>query len=85
MALYYLKAAGEFDVACGEWEAKPATNKTWQNIKTLISVEYAKENKQNKLTTKHFKANMMEEQAEATEELIATLTETHSCQMEMLI
>jgi hypothetical protein len=34
---------------------------------------------------KHFKAIMIEEKAEATEELIATLTETHSCQMEMLI
>jgi hypothetical protein len=64
MALYYLKAASEFDAACREWEAKPTANKTWQNIKTFISAEYAKENKQNKLTAKHFKANMMEEQAE---------------------
>jgi hypothetical protein len=85
MVLYYLKAAGEFDAACCEWEAKPAANKTWQNIKAFISAKYAKENKQNKLTTKHFKANMMEEQAEATEELIATLTETHSHQIETLI
>jgi hypothetical protein len=36
--------------------SKPTANKTWQNIKTFISAEYAKENKQNKLTTKHFKA-----------------------------
>jgi hypothetical protein len=83
--LYYLKAASEFDAACREWEAKSAANKTWQNIKTFISAKYAKENKQNKLTAKHFKANMIEEQAEATEELIATLTETHSCQIEMPI
>jgi hypothetical protein len=85
MALYYLKVASEFDAACREWEAKPTANKTWQNIKTFISVEYAKENKQNKLTAKHFKANMMEEQAEATEELIATLTEMHSHQIETFI
>jgi hypothetical protein len=85
MVLYYLKAAGEFDAACREWEAKPAANKTWQNIKTFISAKYAKENKQNKLTAKHFKANMMEEQAEATEELIATLMETHSHQIETFI
>jgi hypothetical protein len=45
MALYYLKADGEFDAACHEWEAKPTVNKTWQNIKTFISAEYAKENK----------------------------------------
>jgi hypothetical protein len=40
----------------------------------LIATEYARENKQNKLTAKHYKANAMEEQAEATEELIANLT-----------
>jgi hypothetical protein len=46
VALYFLKAAGEFDAACHEWEAKPTVNKSWQNIKTFISVEYAKETKQ---------------------------------------
>ncbi len=61
MVLYYLKAASEFDATCREWEAKSAANKTWQNIKTFISAEYAKKNKQNKLTTKHSKENMMEE------------------------
>ena len=63
----------------------PAGQKTWQNIKTFISAEYAKENKQNKLTAKNFKANMIEEQAEATEELIAALTKKHTQQMETLI
>ena len=43
------------------------------------------ENKQNKLTAKQFKANLIKEQAEATEELIATLTENHTRQMETLI
>jgi hypothetical protein len=85
MALFYLKASGEFDAAVREWENRPAGQKTWQNIKTFISAEYAKENKQNKLTAKNFKANMIEEQAEATEELIATLTEKHTQQMESLI
>jgi conjugal transfer/entry exclusion protein len=85
MALYYLKASGEFDAAVREWENKPAVNKTWQNIKTFISTEHAKENKQNKLTAKNFKANMIEEQAEATEELIAALTEKHTQQIESLI
>ena len=68
-----------------EWEAKPAATKTWANIKTFISTEYAKENKQNKLTAKQFKANAIDEQAEATEELIAALTEAHTKQMETLI
>jgi hypothetical protein len=85
MALYYLKATGEFDAAVREWENKPAADKTWINIKTFISTEYARENKQNKLTAKNFKANMIQEQAEATEELIAALTEKHTEQMESLI
>jgi hypothetical protein len=68
-----------------EWENKPAAQKTWANINTFISTEYTRENKQNQLTAKQFKANILEEQAEATEELIATLTENHTHQMEMLI
>jgi hypothetical protein len=85
MALYYLKASGEFDAAVRDWENRPAGQKTWQNIKTFISAEHARENKQNKLTAKNFKANMIEEQVEATEELIATLTEKRTQQMETLI
>ncbi len=54
----------------------------WQNIKTFISAEYAKENKQNKLMAKNFKANLIKEQAKAMEELIAMLTEKHTQQME---
>jgi hypothetical protein len=68
-----------------EWENKPTADKTWSNIKTFIATEYACKNKQNKLTAKQFKANLIEEQAEVAEELIATLTENHICQMETLI
>jgi hypothetical protein len=84
-ALFYLKATGEFDAAVREWEAKPAADKTWNNIKTFISAEYAKENKQNKLTAHQFKANAIKEQAEVTEELIHSLMEKHTCQMEEVI
>jgi hypothetical protein len=68
-----------------EWEAKPTAQKTWANIKTFISTEYSKANKQNKLTAIQFRVNALEEQAEATEELIAQLTEAHTHQMETLI
>jgi hypothetical protein len=85
MALYHFKASGEFGAAVRKWENKAAADKTWTNINTFISAEYACKNKQNKLTAKQFKANAMEEQAEATEELIAALTENHTRQMEMLI
>jgi hypothetical protein len=33
MALFYLKATGKFDAAVREWEAKPAVDKTWVDIK----------------------------------------------------
>jgi hypothetical protein len=85
MALYHLKATGEFNAAVHEWEQKPTPSNTWSNIKTFISMEYSKENKQNKLTAKRFSANAIQEQAEATEELIATLTEAHTRQMENLV
>ena len=39
-------------------------------------VEYAKENRQNKQTAKQMNANAIEEQAEATEKLIANLTKS---------
>ncbi len=85
MALFYLKATGKFDNAVRESEAKPAADKTWVNIKSFISTENTKENKQNKLTAKQFRANAIDEQAEAAEELINALTENHTCQMETLI
>ena len=85
MVLFYVKATGEFDAAVREWEAKPAADKTWANIKSFISTEYAKENKQNKLTAPQFKANAIEQQAEAMEEIINALTEKHTEQMEILI
>jgi hypothetical protein len=68
-----------------EWEAKPAADKTWANIKSFISTEYAKKNKQNKLTARQFKANAIQQQAEAMEEIINALTEKHTEQMENLI
>jgi hypothetical protein len=39
----------------------------------------------NKITAKQFRANVIKEQAEATEELIAYLTKNHTRQMETLI
>ncbi len=85
MALYHLKALGEFDAAVRKWENKAVADKMWINIKTFISAEYAHKNKQNKLTAKQFRANTMEEQAEVTEELIVALAENHMRQMETLI
>ncbi len=85
IVLFYLKATGEFGAAVREWEAKPAAHKTWANIKTFIFIEYAKKNKQNKLTANQFNTNAINKLVEATEELIAALTEVHTRQMETLI
>jgi hypothetical protein len=85
MALYYFKSSGEFDAGVQKWENKPTVNKTWTNIKTFISTEYGCKNKQTELTTKQFRANVMEEQVEAMEELIATLTKNHTQQIEIPI
>ncbi len=85
MALYFVKISGEFDAAVREWESKPTAQKTWAYIKTFVSTEYSKANKQNKLTAKQFRANAVEEQAEATKEIIAQLSEAHTHQMETLI
>jgi hypothetical protein len=71
VALYFLKSSGEFNAVVREWETKPTAQKTWTNIKTFISIEYSKANKQNKLTANQFRANAVEEQAKVTEELIA--------------
>ncbi len=85
MALYYLKATGEYDLAICKWENKATVDKTWPNIKIFISNDYAKENKQTKISAKQFKANLIKEQAEITEELIKNLTQAHTKQMEALI
>jgi hypothetical protein len=85
MALFYLKATGEYDPAVREWENKATADKTWANIKVFISKEFAKENKQTKVTAKQFKANLIEEQAEITEEMINNLTQAHTKQIEILM
>jgi hypothetical protein len=84
MALYFLKASGKFDAAVREWEQKAAAKKTWANIKMFIAFEYAKENKQNKLTAKKFRASNIKEH-EAMEKPIPALSENHTHQMETLI
>jgi hypothetical protein len=85
MVLYYLKATGEYDPAVREWENKATADKTWPNIKIYISNKYARENKQTKISAKQFKANLIEEQAEITEELINNLTQAHTKQIKALI
>ena len=88
-ALKNFKDAGDFDAAIREWEARPAALQTYANLKTVMCMEFSKLNRQDSTTaraTGHASANnIMEEMAQATEELIAELTEKQSRQVETLI
>ena len=87
-ALKCFKDAGDYDAPIREWEARPLAAQTYPNLKTMMSVEYSKLNRQDAVTaraTGHASANAVEEFAKATEELVAELTEKHAKQIEALI
>ena len=88
-ALKSFKDAGDFDAPIREWEARPIATQTYANLKTLMCAEFAKLNWQDSTTAKatgHASANnVVEEMAQATEELVAELTERHTKQIETLI
>jgi hypothetical protein len=88
-ALKCFKDAGDFDPAIREWEARPVAMQTYANLKVLMCAEYAKLNRQDSTTaraTGHASANnVVERLAQATEELVAELTEKHAKQIESII
>jgi hypothetical protein len=87
-ALKCFRDAGDYDAPIQEWEARPPAAQTYPNLKTMMSLEYSKLNRQDATTaraTGHASANAVEEFAQATEELVAELTEKHSKQIETLI
>ena len=87
-ALKAFKDAGDFNAPIREWEARPVAFQTYANLKIVMCTEYAKLNRQDATTaraTGHASANAVEEFAQATEELVAELTEKHAKQIEALI
>ena len=88
-ALKCFKDAGDFDPAIREWEARPMPAQTYANLKVLMCTEFAKLNRQDATTaraTGHASVhNVVEEMAQATEELVAELTERQGKQVEALI
>ena len=87
-ALKSFKDAGDFDAPIREWDARPAIAQTYANLKALMCAEYSKLNRQDATTARasgHASANVIEEMAQATEELVAELTEKHTKQIESLI
>ena len=88
-ALKSFKDAGDFDAAIREWEVRPAATQTYANLKTIMNTEFTKLNRQDVTTaraTGHGSANnVVEEVAQATEELVAELTERQAKQVESLM
>lgn len=88
-ALKSFKDAGDFDAPIREWEARPVAAQTYANLKVLMCAEFSRLNRQDSTTaraTGHASANnVVEEMAQATEELVAELTEQHNKQIEALI
>lgn len=88
-ALKSFKDAGDYDAPIREWEAKPVAAQTYANLKVVMCAEFSKLNRQDSTTaraTGHASVNnVVEEMAQATEELVAELTERHTKQVESLI
>jgi len=87
-ALKCFKDAGDYDAPIREWEARPAASQTYANLKTMMSMEFSKLNRQEATSARangHASVNAVEEFAQATEELVAELTEKHSKQIEALV
>lgn len=88
-SLKSFKDAGDFDAAIREWEARPAAAQTYANLKVVMCAEFSKLHRQDSTTARasgHASVNnVVEEMAQATEELVAELTERHSKQVEALI
>jgi hypothetical protein len=88
-ALKSFKDAGDIDAAICEWEARLVATQTYANLKVVMCVEFSKLNRQDATTarmTGHASVNnVVEEMAQATEELLAKLTEWHTKQVESLI
>jgi hypothetical protein len=85
-SLKSFKDAGDFNAPLREWEARPAAVQTYANLKVLMCAEYSKLNRQDSTTaraTGHATVNnVVEEMAQATEELVAELTEKHTKQID---
>jgi hypothetical protein len=87
-ALKSFKDAGDYDAPIREWEAKPAAQQTYVNLKTLMNTEFTKLNRQDATTaraTGHSVNNMVEDMAHQTEELLAQLTERQGKQLEAVM
>ncbi len=81
-ALKSYKDAANFDAAICKWEARPVATQTYANLKVVMHAEFSKLTRQDSTTaraTGHASVNnVVEEMAQATEELVAKLTKWHT-------
>ena len=83
------KDSGDYDPAVREWEARPEIEKTWANLKIMVSNEYSKFHRQNTATAKGVgygsaNAATVEDYAAITEELVATISEENEKRIKVL-
>ncbi len=83
------KDSGDYDPAVREWEARPEIEKTWANLKIMVSNEYSKFHRQNTATAKGVgygsaNAAVVEDYAAITEELVAAITEENEKRIKVL-
>jgi hypothetical protein len=85
------KDSGDYDPAVHEWEAKPEADKTWANLKIMVSNEYSNFHCQNTATAKsvgYGSANSataaIDDYVAITEELVATITEENEKKIKAL-
>jgi hypothetical protein len=87
ISLAHFCKCGEFNPAVREWEARPITFQTWDNLKIMMLIEYAKAKHQNARTAAavgYGSANtMINDYVMVTEELVANLTGEQNKRMDV--
>ncbi len=82
------KDSGDYDLAVRKWEARPKVEKTWANLKIMISNEYSKYQHQHAATAKsvgYGSANeAIDKYVAITEELVATISKENEQKLKAL-
>jgi hypothetical protein len=86
IALAHFCICGEFNPAVREWEARPIAYQTWDNLKILMLIEYAKAKRQDAMIAAaagYGSANAtIDNYVMVTEELVANLTKEQNKKMD---
>lgn len=75
---------GDYDTVVREWEANAEVDKTWANVRTMITSKYSKYQRQHTTNAKSLgygSANALEDYTAMMEEVVAALMEEHAKDM----